>query len=292
MLKALAKKLRRGVVDRLPDWIAVRLFYFHAFGRFPNLAKPLTFNEKIAWRKLYQPNARFKLFADKLAAKAEIARIVGEDRVIKTLWSGEDPDNIPYDTLTPPYVIKTNHGYGGHFFIYTRADIDKATIAATLREGLARSHAHHWREWGYLGISPKILIEEMLVNDNGEVQYDYKFFVYHGRVHFIQAIYSRYTGIKRNFYDRDWVPVPVEYEYPSDAGARPPPKRLSELMSVAETIGAEFDFARVDLYETSAGVKVGELTFYPVAGVGQFRPYEWDRKFGEPWVLPAKFSSN
>ena len=289
MLKVTMKRLCWAALDCLPDAVAVRIFYFRKFRRLPNLSKPSTFNEKITWRKLHQMNERFKVFADKIAVKAEIARIIGDDYVIKTLWVGDNPDSIPFDQLTPPYVIKTNHGNGGHIFVRTSADINKAVIAASLRKQLAYSHAHRWREWGYRNIPRTILVEEMIVEGNGEIPVDYKFFVYHGRVHYIQVDYGRFSDHKRNVYDRDWRLVPVDYNYSRSTGARSPPVWLPEMIIAAERIGLEFDFARVDLYATADYVKFGEVTFYPVAGLGRFNPAEWDVKFGEPWRLPSKF---
>ena len=289
MFKVALKRLCWGVLNCLPDAVAVRIFYFRTFRRFPNLSKPSTFNEKITWRKLHQPNERFKIFADRIAVKPEIARIMGDGYVIKTLWIGDSPDDIPFNQLTAPYVIKTNHGNGGHIFIRTSADINKAAIAASLQKQLAYSHAHRWREWGYRNIPRKILVEEMILDTDGEVPTEYKFFVYHGRVQYILVIYSRFTDVQRAILDRNWQRVPVSHLHPCNWNITPQPARLAEMISAAETIGSEFDFARVDLYATAGWVKFGEVTFYPAAGLGRFEPAEWDAKFGEPWRLPPKF---
>ena len=291
MPESVLKKFSWSVLSNLPDELVVRALYFRAFKRLPNLTNPLTFNEKIAWRKLNQPNEQFKIFSDKIAVKHEIASLVGEERVIKTLWIGDDPECIPFDELKPPYVIKTNHGNGGLVFIRKATDIDKGAIAAALREQLANSYARRWREWGYIGIPHKILVEEMISGADGDIPEDYKFFVYHGRVHFIEVDYSRYKNHQRDIYSRDWELLPVKYHRPRKGRAAPRPALLEQMIGVAETIGTSFDFARVDLYATAEGVKFGEVTFYPVAGLGRFEPVEWDAKFGEPWRLPFEASA-
>jgi TupA-like ATPgrasp len=277
------------VVNLLPDAWAIRSFHLWYFKRLPNLSKPKTLNEKIAWRKLYQRDGRFKIFADKVAAKTEIARLIGEDRINKTLWTGVDPAEIPFDRLIPPFVIKTNHGSGGNIFVRTSADINLSAIKESLTRQLAYSHAHRWREWGYCNIPRKILVEEMIVDENGQMPDDYRFYVYHGRALYIQVDYDRFTDHRRQVFDRSWQRLPMEYKYPGSDVVIPVPAMLAELIDVAEKIGEEFDFARVDLYATFNGVKFGEVTFYPAAGLGDFRPVDWDARFGEPWQLPTEF---
>jgi hypothetical protein len=57
------------------------------------------------------------------------------------------------------------------------------------------------------------------------------------------------------------------------------------MIDVAERIGAQFDFVRVDLYSPPQGILFGEVTFYPAAGLQPFVPREWDNIFGEPWKI-------
>jgi hypothetical protein len=57
------------------------------------------------------------------------------------------------------------------------------------------------------------------------------------------------------------------------------------MINLAEKIGAQFDFVRVDLYAPPQGILFGEVTFYPCAGTEAFIPKDWDNKFGEPWRI-------
>ncbi len=270
-------------MDRLPDYLAVNLLYFRYFKKLPNLKAPRTFNEKIAWRKLYQRNPVFSVLADKIAVKAEIAKLIGEQHVIKTLWAGENPADIPFDSLDVPYVIKVNHGSGGNLFIRTKQDIDRAQIIKIVGEQLRSSYGHRCREWAYEGIPPRVLVEPLILV-SGDVPDDYKFYVYGGRVHFIQVDRGRFREHILSLYDRDWNLLPASYKYPSASKPVAPPSRLHQMIGIAETIG-QFDFARVDLYSPPEGILFGEVTFYPGAGHAHFVPGEWDYKFGEPWKI-------
>jgi hypothetical protein len=54
------------------------------------------------------------------------------------------------------------------------------------------------------------------------------------------------------------------------------------MIDIAEKIGAQFDFVRVDLYSPPQGILFGEASFYPNSGLKAFVPEEWDYRFGEP----------
>jgi len=277
--------LHKSVMDKLPDYAAVNLMYLRTFGRLPNLRHPRTFNEKIAWRKLYQHNPQFPTFSDKITVKAEITKLIGAQHVIETLWVGSNPEAIPFDGLKPPYAIKVNHSSGGNIFIRTARNIKRDEIVASMREQLAFWHGHTYREWGYSGIPRKVMVERMIEMPDGDFPEDYKFFVYHGRVHFMHFDCDRFRAHKRNFYDREWNLLPVKLRYPPVAKPVARPANLGEMINLAEKIGAQFDFVRVDLYSPPQGILFGEVTFYPNAGLQTFIPREWDSKFGEPWQI-------
>ncbi|MGA2160469.1 MAG: ATP-grasp fold amidoligase family protein [Dehalococcoidia bacterium] len=285
MIRNIVGKVYRAVIDRLPDYVLINLTYFRTFRRLPNLRHPRTFTEKIAWRKLNQHNPQFPIFADKIAVKAEIARLIGEQHIIETLWVGDNPEDIPFDALKPPYVIKVNHSSGGNVFIRTAQDIKKDKIVASMHGQLGFSHAHRSREWGYLGIPHKVLVERMVEMPGDDVPEDYKFFAYHGCVHFIEVDYDRFKGHKRNLYDREWNLLPVKLKFPPISEAICKPVNLGEMINLAEKIGAQFDFVRVDLYSPPQGILFGEVTFYPYSGLQRFIPKDWDNKFGEPWKI-------
>ncbi len=285
MIRYLAEKTYHSVIDSLPDYAAVNLMYFRFFRRFPNLRHPRTFNEKLAWRKLYQHDPRFPIFSDRVAVKAEVAKLIGARHVIETLWVGGNPEDIPFDALKPPYVIKVNHSNGGHVFIRTAQDIKRDSIVTSMREQLGLRYGYRDREWGYLGIPHKVMVERMIQLPGGDVPEDYKFFTYHGRVHFIAFDCNRFRGHNQNHYDREWNLLPVKKIYPPTSEPVSKPENLGQMINLVEKIGAQFDFVRLDLYSPPQGILFGEATFYPGAGLAGFIPNDWDDKFGEPWKI-------
>ena len=285
-------RVRESLRNLLPHYAAVNLLYYSVFRRLPDLNHPKTFNEKIAWRKLYQRDPRFRVFSDKIAVKAEVAGLIGEQHIIPTLWTGDAPEAIPFDELAPPYVVKVNHSSGRSLFIRTPRTSRNRLIASSIRQQLTSSHGRRFREWGYVGIPPRVLAERMVETPDGDLPADYKFFVYHGRAHFIQFDCDRTRGFKLNFYDREWNLLPAKLRYPRTSEPVPKPENLATMIELAERIGAQFDFARVDLYSPPQGILFGEVTFYPNAGLEPFTPQEWDTTFGEPWRLCEKKLEN
>jgi peptidoglycan/LPS O-acetylase OafA/YrhL/glycosyltransferase involved in cell wall biosynthesis len=281
----LVHPLFRWVVARLPDRLAVQALYLRRFGRLVDFERPRTLTEKINWRKICQRDPRFRLWSDKLRSKALVAERVGAAHVIPVLWRGDSVDDIPFDALEPPYVVKTNHSCNTNLFVRRRAEVDPHRIRALFRELLAQSYASRLREWGYLGIASQVFVERMLLGEDGKPPEDYKCFVFHGRVRFIQYDHDRFGHHTRAYFDRDWRRLPAKVLYPQVETEVPPPRHLEELLAVAEKIGSEFDFVRVDLYQSGDTVYFGEATFYPGGGFDPFEPAAWDAEFGRHWQL-------
>ncbi|WP_251293929.1 ATP-grasp fold amidoligase family protein [Escherichia coli] len=57
---------------------------------------------------------------------------------------------------------------------------------------------------------------------------------------------------------------------------------------IAEDIGKDFPFARVDFYSVNKKVYFGEITFYPWSGMVQFQPDSFDFDMGDKFILPKE----
>jgi hypothetical protein len=60
------------------------------------------------------------------------------------------------------------------------------------------------------------------------------------------------------------------------------------MLWIAERIGQEFTFVRVDMYEVEGRPYVGELTFTPTAGYHRLDPPETDLMLGQLWRKPRQ----
>lgn len=53
------------------------------------------------------------------------------------------------------------------------------------------------------------------------------------------------------------------------------------MINIAEKVSDEFPFARVDLYSIEGEIYVGEITFCPAGGFGQFNDLKYDYELGD-----------
>src|SRR5206468_179681 len=99
----------------------------------------------------------------------------------------------------------------------------------------------------------------------------------------------RFQDHRRNLYLPDWQPVDVEYKCRRSDVELPKPRSLPVLLEVAEALGQETDFIRVDLYDLAGRIVFGELTNYPGGGQERFTPAAYDEELGAWWSPPARY---
>ena len=276
--------------------------YKNAVGRFPNYLQPASFTEKMQFRKLFDRNPLFPVFCDKLAVRDYVARLCPGLKLPKLYWRGGDPANIPFDDLSPPYIIKPTHSSGQIYSVSAHEDVDKWAIIERCRSWLSGPHyAKRKSQWGHLQVRGQILVEEFLKgSENTPFPPDYKLFIPAGRVKFISYCAGRSEEFSVTYFDRDWTrlplcsirksgPVPTLCEVPR-------PKHLEDMISFAERLADGIDQLRVDLYEIGDDVVFGELTTYQRSGyrvpcregalVEPFPPRDLDDELGREWQLP------
>lgn len=249
--------------------------------RWPRLARPITFTDKILARKLGAPDARFPIVADKVAVREWVAQRIGSQHLVPALaiYDYQDLDKLD---VPPGQVIKCANRSGGVYFTSTDDGAGRARLINTIRKDLDFDFAAWTGEPWYSEIPKRVIAEKSLSDENGTVPIDYKFFVFHGTVQVIQVHLDRFLGNKRAIFDREWRLIPLGNGTSTDVPARP--KSLPRMLEIAETLGKEFDFVRIDLYQVDDdSVYFGEMTLAPGSGLNKFDPVEYDRIFGEFW---------
>jgi len=278
------RKLYHLFLSCLPASLAIRIIYVRAHGRWPNLRHPQTFNEKIQYRKLHQHDQRFAQLADKSLVKEYVARKIGAEWVIPTIWVGDHLPPRNERTWNIPYVIKATHGSSTNLFVRSEAERSWPVIERTTERWLKLVYGTWAREWLYTKILPRILVEPFIATGS-TLPLDYKFFVFHGRVEYIQVDTNREHDHRRMLCTREWQPVDVRFGVDRPVTQPNRPSSLSQMIAAAETLGADFDFVRVDFYEVDGRPLFGEMTFYPDSGLGTFTPNEFDVELGRLWHL-------
>jgi hypothetical protein len=286
-IRGLRRELSNRIYLALPDSAAVKFAFWLAHGTWPDIIHPKSFSEKVQYRKLFVRDERMSRFVDKEEMKHLVAGIVGRDAFTpETYWVGNDVTGVDFHSIPRPFVVKPTHMCGYVRFIREEDSLDVASLAKECRSWLRKRYGRQFHEWVYQGIQPRILIEEML--GDGTVPPDYKLWVFGGKVELIQVDVARFADHQRALYDPRWRKVPGSILYPTTSRDIPKPGTLDVMISVAEKLGAAFDFVRVDLYEHRGRVAIGELTFFPGSGLVRIWPESFDLALGEKWSLATQ----
>ena len=276
------------------DRSAIARKFAQAFGYELDWENPRTLNEKLNWMKLNFRAPLQKIAADKYAVRAHVAAKAGEQYLIPLLKKYDRADDLRFTDLPAAFVLKTNHGSGQNWIVRDKSREDERAVVRQFREWMATSHYAASREWPYKDMQPAIVAEALLLDERGQIPSDFKFHCFGGKVATIQVDLDRETAHRRNFYDRDWQLQPfiwTEWEGGKPAWpngrAVPRPEALPEMIRVAETLSADFPYARIDLFFCGGKIYFGEITFYHGGAFERFDPPEFDRVFGDKLVLPS-----
>ena len=91
--------------------------YYIKFGQKLNLRHPKTINEKIQWLKLYDNIPMKTLLSDKVLVRDWVKEKIGEKYIKPILWTGNNFNDIPFNSLPDNFIIKANHGCSWNIFI-------------------------------------------------------------------------------------------------------------------------------------------------------------------------------
>jgi hypothetical protein len=273
----------------LPDrWVTAHQYRIRN-GVWPDLDHPKDLCEKLLWLKLHDHSPLHTLCADKLRVRDYVAERWGAEILVPLLATTRDPEDIRPERIAPErFVAKTNHDQGGVYICRDRATFDWAHARRMLALRLRRNHYRVMREPQYRDIEPAILVEALIETDAPEGLSDYKFYCFGGRPAFVQVNIGRQARHIQLFYDLDWIKLPCWRTYPDIAPDAARPRALARMAECAAALSAPFAFCRVDLYDTPEGIRFGEITFHPGAGLKRFHPPEFERRFGDMLVLPRR----
>jgi TupA-like ATPgrasp len=127
------------------------------------------------------------------------------------------------------------------------------------------------------------LLVEPFVGERNTLPVDYKFWVFHGRVEFIQVDVGREHNHTRAMFTREWRRAPFNTTFPLENRRFEQPVSFQQMIEAAELLREDMQFVRVDLYEVDKKPRFGEFTFYPASGTEIFDPPEYDRIVGQLW---------
>ena len=281
--------IKRVIKKRLPDWCVLLREWRKAHGKFPKIIRPVTFNEKLLHRNLFDRRAVFTQLADKAAVRSYVEQRLGPQILPKVYYLTSHPYTISFHDLPDRFVVKPTHGSGWVKIVTDKSTLDQRALMELCFDWLTQSYYKETREWVYKHIEPRIIVEELIDDGSGAAPNDYKLFVFGGTVQFIQVDVGRFSHHRRRLYTPTWEKIDALYEFDDIIGDVPRPSHLADMITAAETLGRDLDFVRADFYDTADRFYFGELTMVPAGGEGRFRPEEFDRYLGGLWKISAQY---
>ncbi len=296
---------------RVPFEMRSRFYYWNQRRSWPP-GGPVTFTQKVVRKMALDRRPLLTTFADKVAVRDYVAGAVGSEVLPRLHAVVADPAELELSVLPAEFVVKPSHASGmiwivgdrahapgldsgesarlsGGIFTTTRRGLDRDQLVATCRTWLKIRYADVELEWAYRDVPPRIMVEELLLGRDGHIPPDYKLYVFDGRVRLVQVNSDRFTSHRVNLFRPDWTPVDASVVYPPAEPAPARPDSLDEMVHIAETLGKETDFVRVDLYDVDGRIVFGELTSNPGGGRQAFSPESFDVELGGYWNAPQHY---
>lgn len=281
---------------------------------------PIGFDEKILYRMAFDRNPLFPILSDKIEVRSYVEKRVGENLLIPVFAICDSPEKLIWREFPQEFVCKVSHGSGGLIGVYHDVEIgvelpveisklgwqrywvnpesfNPTSAEAMLRKWLSLSY--EWvpgrsPEWGYSGLKPRVIVEELLLDPDSKNAIQIQFYVFDGKVKLIRKGVKSTDGTKdMHFYSTDWHRLAVKFsdgsKFTRVDDPQPKPENLSSMISIAERLGESLDFVRVDLYDLGSDIRFGEMTIYPSAGEPSLRPQSFNNELGDCWTIDTRF---
>ena len=248
------------------------------FGRKLDLSDPKTLADKICWIELNTNQALAARCTDKWAVRDYVAKKGLADLLVHAYGPWGSVEDIDVDSLPQAFALKATHGCEMNYLV---PDKDSLNIDDML------VHAHKWLGEDYpracvephYKLVPHRVYAEDFIGGMDEIV-DYKFHCLNGEPRFVLTCSERDKDLRLNLYDLDWNSIDGLQGPLRNGKQIARPKLLSEMIDAARTLSTDFDFVRVDLYESDGRIMFGELTFSPACGVMDYYTDDFITRWG------------
>lgn len=257
-----------------------------------DLEKPITFNQKIQWMKMFDSTPIKTRLADKYLVRPWVSQTIGEKHLIPLAggpWYSEK--DIDFDALPEKFVLKANHSSGMNIIVTDKSKIDVEKTRKECGKWLRKNYGLRAdMELHYRDIKPCIIAEEYMENLAGDLP-DYKCYCFNSEPRYIQVIVNRKDGGQMAFYDLDWNDAGFSHiHFKAMEQKIPKPRQLDKVIKLARKLSDGFAFVRVDFYLLGdEDIFFGEMTFTPASGIRHWVPEGTNEMLGEMITLPEKY---
>lgn len=268
-------------------------FYRTYTGKDLNLDAPKYYNEKMWWLKLHNRDPLMTICSDKYAVRQYVKDCGYEDILIPQLDVLDSAEELDFSKYSCEVIAKCTHNSGGHVFY----DPSKPLSAKELKQAksdlrfiLRHDASVLSEEWNYKNITPRIVVEQVIRDQNGELPMDYRFFCFDGEPKLLMMDIGtldesgHHTNtFSRNIYDMEFHLLQIQWGSVTPDDRIKKPLSFARMIEIARKLSRPFPACRVDLYDIDGKVYFGEITFYHSGASQNVKPEEWDLRMGD-WI--------
>ena len=254
-----------------------------------SFSNPQTFTEKLQWLKVNERTPTHSICADKYLVRNYIAKVIGNELLIPMVGYYNKIEDVDFSTLPDKFIIKGTHGSGMNTLVLSKSDCNWPKTVKYFKSVLNENYYCRGREFQYRNLKPGIIIEELLLDKNGNIPNDYKFhcFVKPNGSHdiIIQIDNNRFGDHNQVFLTQDWERLDLSFGYTNPSEFPERPYNLNSMITIAKKLATGFSYVRVDLYSLKQQIFFGELTFHHLGGM-KIPNGNWDERLGKMIHIP------
>ena len=252
------------LVNKVSPKLRFKLQYFHHRKKFPNLDNPKDFSEIIGSEMVSRKVDAYSDLADKVKVREYLSKL-GLTKYLPQIYGiWENAEDIDVSNCPNSFILKVNHGSGGHVICRDKDTFDGKSYVAHFHQMLSTKYSS--LETHYNTIKPLVFAEEF-ISDGHAMPTDYKFMCLDGEIKAILLCFDRDSDVHKLVYSENWEKLDyikgesfVEMDYPC-------PENFDEMKSIVKKIASAFTQVRVDLYNAYGKIYIGELTFTADGGI-------------------------
>ena len=291
MRKFVGEHILRG---RFP-YAYAHYFYWLKLREELDYKNPNGLNQKLYWLARYWQDPRIVICADKLAVRDYIKEN-GLDHILTKVYAIYDTvDQIDFSKLPDRFVLKCNHCGGGKYIVLCKdkSRLDESAACISINDGLHTVIGMDTCEYHYQYIKPKAYAEEFIGSD-GDERLEIQFFCFNGQARHILVRNDLGDAAKKSFaisYDMGWNRV-HDRKCEDMSIDIPRPKKLDEMIEIANKLATPFPQVRIDLYLVNKkDIYFGEMTFTTSGNILYNYNAETIKRWGNELILPKKLDT-
>lgn len=266
-------------------------YYWESLRKELNYKDPKDINEKLFWLARYWQDPRIVRCADKLAVREYIVSLGLEYILNKVYYVYEKVEDIDFDKLPDKFVLKTNHCGGGINMVICndKFKLDRSAAIDIITNGLKQVVGIPTCEYHYQYIEPRAYAEKYIGDEHDE-RLEIQLFCFNGVARHILVRNDLGHASSQTFaisYDMNWNRV-CDRKNEDMTIDIPRPKKLDEMIEIANKLANSFPHVRVDLYYVNEEIIFGEMTFTTSGNILWNYKHDTREQWGRELVLPRK----